>query len=187
MQNRRLIRALFLIVGASISGCAATPAPPPPSVGIASPQNQGYSLLYKLMSDESRVGEVFILKSAAPPITDLIKEIAKSSADAKSQLDAFAKSDPSLNYTVPGLPSIEQQSRDLQTSAETRGLLFSGGEDFERRLIFTQAEAMNYAQQLATALSDHESDPARKSFLKELATHAGQFHDRLMSMFTVKP
>jgi hypothetical protein len=82
---------------------------------------------------------------------------------------------------------MEQKSRDLQASVDTHALLFSSGKQFEVRLIFTQAQAMDYAVQLSKALGEVETDPARKSFLANMVHRCTDFHDRLMNLLTVNP
>ncbi len=101
-------------------------------------------------------------------------------------MDQFPKQDNRIEYDVPDLPYMEKRSRDLQADDDEKALLLSSGKDFERRLIFTQAEAMNYAMQLCKALDEKVTDPARKTFLANLARQCGDFHDQLMNLLAVK-
>jgi hypothetical protein len=101
-------------------------------------------------------------------------------------MDDFAKQDKELEYDITDLPYIEERGRDLQAKDDEKALLFSSGKVFEARLIFTQAEAMNYASQLSKALAEKVDDPDRKGFLDKLAKQATDFHDRLMKMLTVQ-
>ena len=61
---------------------------------------------------------------------------------------------------------MEQRSRDLQAKVDEKALLTTSGKEFERRLIFTQAEAMNYAMQLCKALDERKPIPAAGVFWK---------------------
>jgi hypothetical protein len=169
-----------------LSGCASTPQPPSANGGLFRQHNEGYSLLYKLMSDESDVGKIFILKHADDSVGNPIRDIAKVCQDAKKQMDEFPKSNNRIEYDVADLPYMEQQSRDLQAKDDTKALLGSSGKEFELRLIFTQAEATNYGMQLSKALAEKEDDPGRKAFLTNLAKQLSDLHDRMMSLLSVK-
>jgi len=176
---------LVLIVG-SVFGCAST-APPADDRGILQRQNEGYSLLYGLMKDESKVGGILILKSTDASLEKIVRDIANTCDAARKQMDEFARSDGNIHYDVPNLPYIEQRSRDLESDNETKSLLFSGGDEFAVRLIFTQGEAMNYARELTRALAEKETDSARKKFFTELAKECGDYHEQLMKMLAFHP
>ena len=165
-------------------GCSSTPKPPSANGGIFREKNEGYSLLYKLMSDESDVGKIFILKSADDRIGDLVREIGHFCQAAKKQMDDFPKSDNRVEYDVTDLPHMEQRSRDLQADSEAHALLTSSGKDFETRLIFIQAEAMNYAAHISKALAEKEDNPQRKAFLENLSKQSFDYHARLMKLLT---
>jgi hypothetical protein len=102
-------------------------------------------------------------------------------------LDAFAEADPGIAFNATDLPNIEQKSRDLESSKETRALLFSSGQTFELRLLFTQAQAMGYAGELAAALAGQESEANRRKFLEDLSHRCDEFQDQLMKHFAVQP
>ncbi len=167
-----------------LSGCSSTPKPPSANGGIFRQRNEGYSLLYKLMSDESDVGKIFIFKSADDRLGDLVREIGNFCQAAKKQMDEFPKSDNRVEYDVPDLPYAEQHSRDLQADDEAHALLTSSGKDFEQRLIFIQAEAMNYAAHISKGLAEHEDNPQRKDFLEKLSKQSFDYHARLMKLLT---
>lgn len=188
MLMRAILRTGVLLVPCllAIAGCATAADPPSPDKAPLRQLNQGYSLLYKLMSDESDVHKLLIFKHADEPLAGLIQQIATFSNDTKGQLEKFAKAAPPVELGVPDLPPVEQKSRDLESKEETSTLLGSSGKDFELRLIFTQAEAMNYGAQLAKALADQEVNPARKTFLGDVATRCAGFHDKVMGLLTVK-
>ncbi len=154
--------------------------------GIIHERNEGYSLLYKLMSDEGDVGKIFILKGADESVKSLVKDIGGAAQAAKKQMDDFAKEDKELEYDVTDLPYIEQRGRDLEAKDDEKALLFSSGKVFEVRLIFTQAQAMDYATQLCRGLAEKEDNTIRKDFLQSLAKETSDFHDRLMKLLTVQ-
>jgi len=176
----------LLICIIALAGCAAFSTAPTDTGGLVRQRNEGFSLLYKLMSDESQVGNIFILKHADNSIRDLVTQIGSTCQTAKSRMFAFGKSDRSLDFDTTDLPDVEQKSRDLESADETKALLFSNGRPFEAELLFTQAEAMNYAADLSKALAAQEPDPARKDFLQKLSQRCADLHDQLMKHLTVQ-
>ena len=177
-----------IVLVAILAGCTLTPAPPPAPAGSADSfrqLNEGYSLLYKLMSDESDVGKIFILKRPSEAVSAPVKEIGNAAQAARKKMDELAKQDSRLSYQTADLPYIEQRSRDLQSSAYSKALLTSSGKEFETRLVFTQMEAMNYAVQLCKSLNEKEQDANRKAFLQGLEKQCQDFHDRLAKLLTV--
>jgi hypothetical protein len=186
---RRTNRPFFpfaAILSALLLACSSTPKPPSANGGLFREDNEGYSLLYKLVSDDGDVDKIFFLKHADEDVGSLVKEVASVCKDAKKQMDEFPKTNNRIEFDVPDLPYMEQRSRDLQSSDDEKNLLGSSGKDFELLLIYTQAESMDYAHQLAMALSEKEDDPARKAFLTKFAARCGNLHDRLMNLLTVK-
>jgi len=149
-------------------------------------QNEGYSLLYKLMSDDSGVSKIVIFTRADDSVVSLIKEIAGACQTAKKQMDEFPKSDIRIEYDVPDLPYIEAKGRELQSSDDEKALLSSSGKEFEVQLIFNQAQATDYAVQLSKALAENESDPGRKAFLTNVSKQFADFHEQLMNHLTTK-
>src|SRR5215510_3504210 len=67
-------------------------------------RNEGYSLLYKLVSDESGVSKLLIVKHPDDAVATEIKAISKYFAEQKETLDSFQKRDPQLDYTLQSLP-----------------------------------------------------------------------------------
>jgi hypothetical protein len=145
-------------------------------------RNEGYSLLYQLVGQESDAAKILIIKHADIPIADIIKEIANTCGQAKKELDQFHEKDRHLNLEMAHLPEIEQKARASIQSTVTKQLLFSSGKTFEVRFLFTQAEAMNYASHLAQVLQDEEDNPARKEFLATLSERCTTLHDRVMAL-----
>jgi hypothetical protein len=177
---------LLIACAAALGGCATTPTPPSENGGMFRHQNEGYSLLYKLMSDDTDVNKIVIFTRADDSVVNLVKEIASASAAAKKQMDEFPKSDNHIEYDEPDLPQLEAKQRELQSSQDAKGLLTSSGKEFELLLIFSQAQATDYAVQLSKAILENEKDPARSAFLTNLSKQFADFHERLMSLLTVK-
>jgi hypothetical protein len=145
-------------------------------------RNEGYSLLYQLLSQESDAAKILIIKHADPPIVDIIKEIASTCDQARKELELFHGKDRHLSFEMTNLPQIEQKTRAAIESAVTKQLLFSSGKTFEVHFLFTQAEAINYAAHLAKVLHDQEDNPVRKEFLATLSERCTTLHDRVMGL-----
>jgi hypothetical protein len=176
-----------LLLLCALVGCAAEPKAPPEVGGLVRRRNEGYSLIYKLMSDESDVDKLLIIKRADASVAGLIKEIANAARGAKKQMDEFASSDKQLDYQMPDLPRVEQDARDLTAKAEAKTLLTSSGSAFQLRLLYTQAQAMGYGEQLAKATLAYEDNADRKKFLADLSQKCGDYHRRLMEHLATKP
>jgi hypothetical protein len=177
---------LLLACAATLAGCTSTPTPPSANGGMFRQQNEGYSLLYKLMSDDSDVSKIVIFTRADDSVVSLIKEIAGACQAAKKQMDEFPKSDNRIEYDVPDLPYIEAKGRDQQASDDGHMLLTSSGKEFEVQLIVSQAQATDYAMQLSKALIENEKDPTRQAFLTNVSKQFADFHARLMGLLTIK-
>jgi hypothetical protein len=186
MAEKLRIQLMLLICAAVLAGCAETHQPLSANGGLFRQKNEGYSLLYKLMSDESKVGQIFIIKHADPSVGNLVKQIGDACKSAQAKMEQFPQKDPRMEYDVADLPFIEQKSRDLAAHADTKALLESSGKTFELRLLFTQAQAMSYGRDLCDALADDEDDPLRKAFLTNVSRQCGQFYDSLMDLLAVK-
>jgi len=187
MRLRPWNKAISLLIALAMSGCASTPKPPSENGGMFRRRNEGYSLLYKLMQDESRVKDIFFLKQADDSVGSVIKDVSHFCEYAKTQMDEFPKKDNRIEYDVSDLPRMEQDSRDLEAKEDEQELLGSSGKPFELRLIFTQAQAMEYAVQLANALQPIEDNTDRRNFLVYVAQQCGELHTRLMALLEVKP
>jgi hypothetical protein len=187
--------ALVLSCAALAAGCSSSPATPAPTPEIKPPshnggmfreRNEGYSLLYKLMSDEKDVGKIFILKSASDPVKGLVKEIGGACDAAKKQMDGFPAANNRIEFDVLDLPKLEQKARDFEAKEDEHGLLFNSGETFEVRLVFSQLQAMGYGMNLCKALIEAEDDEGHKQFLTNLSNQCSEFHDRLLALLAVK-
>ena len=177
------VYGLLIACALTMAGCATVQKVLPTAAWHqARVRNEGYSLLYQLLNQESDVGKILIIKHADPPVANIIKEIASTCDQAKKELEGFHKKDRRLSFEMANLPEMEQKTRAAIQSTVTKQLLTSSGKTFERRLLFTQAEAMNYAAHLAQVLHDQEGDPLRKKFLDALAQRCITFHDQAVDL-----
>jgi len=176
-----------LLTALLLGGCSSERLPPPDSGGMIHRQNEGYSLLYKLMTDESDVAKIFIFKHADDSVGNLVRRVAAAAQAAKRQLDEFQKRDPQLIFNADDLPPIEQRSRKIEADKDRDDLLMTSGPEFERNLIFTQAQATGYAASISTAIAEHEQNADRKKFLQDLSKTCLDLNKELMAMLAAKP
>jgi hypothetical protein len=180
-----VLALLGIVICLAMTGCTASNSPPLKADPIRQ-RDEGYSLLYKLLADESNVDKLFIFKHADDPIAGLVKEIATFSQSAVKRMDGFKDADGSLNYDQADLPVVEQKVRDLIAGMDEKNLLLSSGKDFQAYLVFTQLQAMDYGAKLSKAMEDHETDPTRKAFLADVSERTGSFAKRLMDLLSIK-
>jgi hypothetical protein len=167
------MRLGIVLVPLLLAGCATrevrlVPAPGDPALTENQNyrvRNQGYSLLYDLVSDEKDVAKVLLIKREHPQVRAIIQEISSFAGQLQKQLDQFSLEDPQLNFKTPGLPFIEAKAREAIGSRRAKQLLLAGGQDFEVDLLLTQVEATGYGGGLAEVLAEQESIPKRKMFL----------------------
>jgi hypothetical protein len=181
MQNKLFHIVCIAFIGLLVGGCAES-RPATGSGGAIHERNQGYSLLYKLMSDESQVGGIFVIKGADASVQSLVKEIGTACQDFKKQMDTFPKGVAGIEFDVADLPPAEAETRKLIAGNETHTLLFSSGKEFELNLLLTQVQAMSYATYLSKAIEQQEDDPGRKKFLTNLSVRSAVLHDRVVKM-----
>lgn len=149
-------------------------------------RNEGYTLLYELAASESNVDKLFIVKSANTDVSKLIAEIAESAGKVRDQLDAFADKDRRLRFNEKHLPLLEDRTRaDIETATRNE-LLFSLGKNFEMRLLFTQAQAMQYGAFMARQLRDTEDNAERKDYLEGVVKKWDEFYQRVMKLLLPK-
>ncbi len=148
-----------------------------PSIALA----HGYGLLYWTIDQESKVDQILILKKPAVPVAELLTAIGEFSRSAKSRLEEFARQDPSIVLDDHGLPEVEVRARASISADTSRQIVFSGGRDFEFRILLTQHEALNYISHLAGTLSEQDAVEVRKQYFAQIAVDAGALHDRVIA------
>jgi hypothetical protein len=135
------------------------------------------------MSDEKDVSKLLLIKKEKSDVGELIRDIARASAEAAAQLEAYSKADPHLHLKMTGLPAAEQQTRDLISKTKAKELISKGGEKFEVRILLSQSEALTYGSHLAVVVQTMETDPARKKFLGETSQKLAALHQRVIDLF----
>lgn len=177
------ILGLVLAVAGLLAACASAPT----KVALDAPQQDvGYSLLAKLLHDEKRLKQIFLLKEAPQPTRQLIEEISGYSETAGQKLAALAKQAPAIRLDVDGLPAVENQTRLTLEALSTEELLEAEGKVFESAVLLSQSEALNYGIGLSQVLAQGETNPARRKFLEDVGkTYAGlraRVVDRIMKL-----
>jgi hypothetical protein len=177
----RIIRFIHLAPMVLLAGCQGVmPINARSSTDAMTLRDQGYALLYSVLSDESKVDKVLLVKNPNPQVAELLKAIARFADDGKSKLEAMSKEDPTFNLGNDGLPEMETRTRDAISSATSRQILFSGGAEFEFNILLAQHQALNYITHLAGTLSDEASRDDRKQYFSQLAEQANVLHARVM-------
>lgn len=153
-----------LLLGAGMTGCNPFAKPV-----TESELNQGYGIYYNLMKSESGVKDLLIIRSAADPVAELIREISATAESILETMDEWKEADPLLNYRQTGLPKVEKETRRSIAEYRAQQLMLGGEDTFERNLILTQIEASTYAWHFAKALAEDEESDERKAVIEEWA------------------
>jgi hypothetical protein len=166
------------------AGCATAPKPEPPKSEDAAlaMRNQGYALLYKLLSDEKNLSKLLLIKKEQADLGELIKRISKVSGETAEGFEQFSKADAHLHLESDGLPAIEKEVRDSIGKTRAKELIAKGGQKFELRVLLTQSEALTYGAHLAAVLQRHESDEARRKFLGETSQQLQELHQAVIDL-----
>jgi hypothetical protein len=179
-----------LLAGA-VCGCSSlrstsltTPPAAPTEMQI---RNNAASLLSDLLNDEQNVDKVLIVKSANQDIQALIKLIASNAATYKRELDEMATNDPALNLQVMDLPPGEVAARDATAKSKEHELLLSTGVNFEFNLLYSQAEAENYGQQLAGVAAKNSEHPDEEHLFETINKTMEQLDKQVLDKMRALP
>jgi hypothetical protein len=179
-----------LLAGA-VCGCSSlrstsltTPPAAPTELQI---RNNAASLLSDLLNDEQNVDKVLIVKSANQDVQALIKLIASNAAAYKRELDEMATNDPALNLQVMDLPPGEVAARDATAKSKEHDLLFSKGVNFEFNLLYSQAEAENYGQQLAGVAAKNSEHPDEEHLFETISKTMAQLDKQVLDEMRALP
>ena len=139
----------------------------------------GYALLHDLMSKQRNVDKILVMKRPSPATADLLRDIAKTTGAAAKELETIARRESSITLDEVGLPDIEvAKSRSLEKATQ-QALLF--GDQFETRMLVSQADGLLSGQHLALALAKDEPNPSYAAWLRKLAEDLGTLRDRAIT------
>jgi hypothetical protein len=173
-----------LLITIAFAGCATLPkseAPKSDDAALAI-RNQGYTLLYNLMSDEKNVAKLLLIKKEQADLGELLKRISKVTGEVADGLEKLSKADGHLHLNLDGLPAIEKETRDSIAKTRAKELIAKGGQKFELRILLTQAEALTYGAHIAAVLQRHESEETRRKFLAETSQKLQELHQAVIDL-----
>lgn len=193
MQRRffSLVAPLPLV---GLCGCLflQPPAPAPPTGPVsarsvdATTRNNACALLDDLLGDEKNLGKILIVKRESPELKRLVKDISETASRGAKLLQSLAKNDPSLRLEDLGLPPGEQAARKAIARRTRYELLHASGVEFERRLLLTQVQALNYARHLAAVVAENEPQPAHAREFADLSAQFQHLHEQATTMLATK-
>ena len=170
-----------------LSGCKSPPPEPRAQAGLTeTTRNNCYSLLHQLLDDEKDVSMLRFIKREDADLKALIKKVSAAAKVGASQLEVFAKQDPTLSLDHYDLPSGEVKTRASISKMEEKNLLHDSGDPFELVLIVTQLEALNYASHLAKVAGENDSQPGRALYLKGLSNEMKGLYGEVLAHLSVR-
>ncbi len=155
---------------------------------VASPQgnlavrNNAASLLHDLLGDEANVSKLLIIKRERDELNRLIKEISAVALNGAKKLDQLEKADVTLNLRALELPPGERAARDSIGKARAGELLRASGDDFEFKLLLTQAEALGYGAHLAKVIALHEPKPEHAKIFSDVSQQMEELRGRVLKL-----
>jgi len=185
----KLLFYLVLAVGTATCGCRSAstkPTLPHPQIVVVT-RNNSYSLLYQLLNEEKDVGKLLIIKRDSRELNRLVKEISTASGKAADQLKQFSEQDGSLALDVIDLPPGEEATRNAIASTKKRELLGSSGDVFERALLLTQIQALNYAAHLASVAAENDTNSVRSTWANSLSQEMSGLYSQSIELLSRTP
>ena len=148
--------------------------------------DHGYTLLDSLLSDESSVADILVIKSAGEDLTRLLKNISKLAKSDLAEIRKLYPMDPSIDPSGDGLPRIETDARTRIRNQQTKLLIMSGGEEFEVLILLTQEKATDYIESICRSLSKADPQKERSKMLAGMADGWMEPNRRARSLFLIK-
>lgn len=175
--------AALALAATLLSGCQSikpgTTATPQGKLHV---RNNAASLLYDLLGDEANVSKLLIVKRERDELNRLIKEISAVALNGVKKLDQLEKEDATLNLHATELPPGEQAARDSIAKARAGELFRASGDDFELKLLLTQAEALGYGAHLAKVVALHEPNPEHAKIFSDLSRQMERLHGDVLKL-----
>jgi len=132
--------------------------------------NGGYYLLAHVSEEESQVQMLFLVKDAPDEISGFGKQMSKTAHETAEALGHLRDKYPSVHLDQNPLPPIELDVRaSIRADKEQQLVDDTSGPEFYRAFLVTQIEAATYASNLASVLSEQETNPQRVKVLRQIA------------------
>lgn len=183
---------LVLCISFTVCGCHSIT--PKPSRSHSSTdtvsraiRDNSYSLLYELLNEEKNVSKLLIIKRDSRELNRLIKDISTASDKAASQLKLFSEQDQSLRLDAINLPPGEDATRKAIAGTKKKELFGNSGDAFERALLLTQIQAVNYAAHLALVAADNDTNTSRSAWLKSLSQEMKELYSQSVGLLSRAP
>jgi hypothetical protein len=167
---------LALCLSAALLGCSRQKSPYSNTGDGFFELNEGYSLLYQLVSKNQDIDTLLIVKEEEGDVHVHTEKIADASARVARQLETFARLDSRLKLDLETLPWIEQRTRAAIEGTRTQNLLLSTGWRFELELLLSESEGLSYASHMAAMLAETEIHEARRAYLNVCSKEFGDLH-----------
>jgi len=185
--------SVALVIGlASLAGsCASDSTPQQKGAGQNQRAilNEGYSILYRSVSNLSKVDLIFLVKSESEPVNQLTTVVTEYADALKKTLEGVAKDYPAVTIALDPLPVIEQRTREAIT--KDRLLSFAPivglkGESFDRRMLQSLEGMLNHLRFLTKTLADEEPEASLKQIAATAHTKFEQLYARVLDMLRDK-
>ena len=181
LTRKRRICCLIVLAGASCRSTAPMPSSPGSRRVVL---NEGYSLLYEVLTQQKDVDMILIVKSEEDDVDALITKIATTCGEAAEQLEALAEADTSVKLDLECLPVIEENTRAAIEATALKEHFLSFGWKFELILLLAQDDALSYVSHLAAVLGKEEEHPERKAFLERTSTETALLRDAVIDLMS---
>jgi hypothetical protein len=148
---------------------------------------QGYALVYWQASKVKNIDKLLIVKGEREPIREITGDVARLSAEVAVRLEEFAATHEGIDLEREFLPPIEAGARDRMGSNIALELLFSGGCDFEQRLVFTEAVAVLRMSALAEEMQDRAPDAEQAELWTGIHEESAALFERVRDLINQCP
>jgi ribosomal protein L12E/L44/L45/RPP1/RPP2 len=150
--------------------------------GLDDELEQGYALLYELVSTLQHINKVFLVKFESDDVQALTDDVSERLTKVTEKLESMAAGNPGFDLENTGTPKFAGETRKAMSLARVKSfapLVGSTGTDFERTLLLTQAGQLNQARYLSEVLADAEANVDRQRFLMELNGEFDELYGRV--------
>lgn len=173
---------VVLVTTVTLVGCRSVPGGDYTAGAVVADPHliAGYGLLHELMSKQGGVDKLLMVKQESEKTRGLVEEIARLCRRTSDALEAFEAETPGLLHGGDALPLIERATRDA-IEAETGWSLLTAGDDFEVKLLMSQAEALSYGAHLAAQIAEIEPRRRRAEWLGKLSNKLQALRGRVLA------